>query len=81
MSFGDRLDRCPDASGAQLDKMPCSEVDPAAPWYSAAPRSRHPDGVNVVYIDGHVGFLTDNVDEFNMAYLVGIEDGEVGKTN
>ena len=77
LSFGDRLYACPDPAGAQLTKMPCSEVDPAAAWYSASPRSRHPGGVNAVYADGHVGFLPDNVDEFTMAYLVSIHDGKV----
>jgi len=46
-------------------------------YYSAAPRSLHLGGVNIAYVDGHVDFLTDEVDEFTMAYLVSINDGQV----
>jgi hypothetical protein len=33
--------------------------------------------VNVAYVDGHIGFLVDEVDEFSMAYLISINDGQV----
>jgi prepilin-type processing-associated H-X9-DG protein/prepilin-type N-terminal cleavage/methylation domain-containing protein len=42
---------------------------------SAAPRSRHPGGVNSAFLDGHVVFLADEIDEFAMAYMVSIDDG------
>ncbi len=42
---------------------------------SAAPRSLHPGGVNAAYLDGHVTFLVNDVDEFAMAYMVSINDG------
>ena len=47
---------------------------------SAAPRSNHTGGVNVAFADGHVGFLLNNVDEYTMAYLVSINDGQVINT-
>ncbi len=47
-------------------------------YYSAAPRSRHPGGVQVAYLDGHTGFLNDDVDEFSMAYRISINDGQIG---
>jgi len=43
---------------------------------SAAPRSLHPGGVNASYLDGHVAFLVDDVDEFSMAYRVSVMDGQ-----
>jgi prepilin-type N-terminal cleavage/methylation domain-containing protein/prepilin-type processing-associated H-X9-DG protein len=78
----DVLYACPDAAGAQLEKMPCAEYGgPSLPftsmfYLSAAPRSLHPGGVYVAFMDGHVGFLPDAVDEYSMAYLVSINDGQ-----
>ena len=37
-------------------------------------RSHHPGGVNVTFLDGHVAFLTNDVDEIAMAYMVCIND-------
>ena len=37
----------------------------------------HPGGVSVAYLDGHVDFVLDNVDEFLFAYRVSINDGQV----
>jgi prepilin-type N-terminal cleavage/methylation domain-containing protein/prepilin-type processing-associated H-X9-DG protein len=74
----DMLYRCPDSAGAQLEGMPCmtfvAGTDSA--YLSAAPRSRHPGGVNVVFLDSHIGFLPDTIDEFTMAYLVSSNDGQ-----
>ncbi|MCB9938712.1 MAG: DUF1559 domain-containing protein, partial [Planctomycetaceae bacterium] len=44
-------------------------------FLSAAPRSRHPGGVNSVFADGHVAFVPNTVDMFALAYLVSIDDG------
>jgi len=45
--------------------MPCAPTDPSshpgAHEYAAA-RSNHSGGVNVVFVDGHVGFYNDDVD-------------------
>lgn len=73
----DVLYASPDIDDARREKMPCGLLDPAKGinYLSAAPRSNHPGGVNVVFIDGHVGFLKDEVDEITMAYLISINDG------
>ncbi len=67
---------CANAAGAQAQKMPCTtwEASGGLSYFSSAPRSRHPGGVNVVYADAHLGFLPDTVDRLTMAYLVSIED-------
>ncbi|MCA9234739.1 MAG: DUF1559 domain-containing protein [Planctomycetales bacterium] len=41
---------------------------------SAAPRSLHPGGVNGAFLDGHVVFLRDDIDEFVMAGMVSVTD-------
>ncbi len=43
-------------------------------YMSAAPRSMHPGGVNVSYVDGHVTFLGDDVDDVVMALAVSVTD-------
>ena len=74
----DMLYDCPDVANAQLDGMPCGTYSPLggddSHYLSAAPRSHHPGGVNVVFLDGHVAFLTNDVDELAMAYMVCIND-------
>jgi prepilin-type N-terminal cleavage/methylation domain-containing protein/prepilin-type processing-associated H-X9-DG protein len=65
---------------AQLERMPCIKwAWELGLWgyISAAPRSLHHGGVNIAFLDGHVDFLSDDVDPFTMAYLVGIEDEKV----
>jgi prepilin-type processing-associated H-X9-DG protein len=47
---------------------------------SAAPRSTHPGGVNAAFLDGHVDFLPDDVDEMVMARLISIDDMPGGVT-
>ena len=77
----DMLYACPDPAGAQLDGMPCSvwSDQEMNEWHylSAAPRSNHFGGVNVVFVDGHVGFVPDQVDEIAMAYMVSANDSKV----
>jgi prepilin-type processing-associated H-X9-DG protein len=73
----DMLYNCADTAEAQLRRMPCNTYGGGAMFYlSAAPRSLHPNCVNVAYADGHVSILSDNVDEYLMARLISIEDGE-----
>lgn len=65
---------CVNPTAAQAQRLPCSTwVD----YLSAAPRSRHPGGVNAVYADGHIAFLSDTIDRLTMAYLISIDDGQV----
>jgi prepilin-type processing-associated H-X9-DG protein len=78
----DVLVRCPpDAlAEAQTQGMPCLQWKWSlglAGYISAAPRSNHFGGVNVAFLDGHIGFLSNNVDPFTLAYLVDIRDEEV----
>jgi prepilin-type processing-associated H-X9-DG protein len=70
----DMLYLCPDEAGAQIEGMPCATW-PANFWLSAPPRSNHVGGVNVVFADGHTGYLQDNVDEFAMAYMISADEG------
>jgi prepilin-type processing-associated H-X9-DG protein len=70
----DVLYECPDLVGEQFDNMPC-EVEWEG-YISSAPRSLHPGGVNVVYLDGHVGFLNDEIDEYVMLHMVDPVDGK-----
>jgi prepilin-type processing-associated H-X9-DG protein/prepilin-type N-terminal cleavage/methylation domain-containing protein len=43
-----------------------SAAEGASPW----PSSRHPSGVNVVFCDGHLRFLNENIDGALYAWLV-----------
>jgi prepilin-type N-terminal cleavage/methylation domain-containing protein/prepilin-type processing-associated H-X9-DG protein len=74
----DMLYLCPDMSDAQLKNMPCGVWASSGTWayLSAAPRSMHPGGVNTTFMDGHLGFIRNDVDEYVMAYLVCINDGK-----
>jgi len=59
--------------------MPCTlDLPPGTRGYmTAAPRSQHAGGVNSAYLDGHVQFLPDDIDELVMAYSVSVNDGEI----
>jgi prepilin-type N-terminal cleavage/methylation domain-containing protein/prepilin-type processing-associated H-X9-DG protein len=71
----DMLHRCADSAGAQVERMPCGEYGDGANHYlSAAARSQHPGGVNVVFLDGHIGFISNSVNEVAMALLVSCND-------
>jgi prepilin-type N-terminal cleavage/methylation domain-containing protein/prepilin-type processing-associated H-X9-DG protein len=61
---------------SQVDGMQCATwtEDFDYHWLSAAPRSRHAGGVYVAFMDGHVGFLVNEVDEPAMAYMISIDD-------
>ncbi len=80
----DTLSLCPVTlqAEAQIQGMPCLQwIWPIGlfGYYSAAPRSMHPGGVNVAFLDGHVGFLIDEVDERVMAYQISINDGQYAR--
>lgn len=74
----DMLYNCIEPGDAQLRRMPCNNwsATGTADYLSSAPRSHHPGGVNATYVDGHVAFVTDQVDEVTLAYLISIEDGQ-----
>ena len=69
---------CADPAGAQLRRMPCNTwaAGGAMDYFSAAPRSLHPAGVNAAYVDGHVGFMRDDIDQYLVAYLISVQDGQ-----
>lgn len=71
----DVLYACPDLIGEQIDSMPCTTDGDKWRYISAAPRSSHPGGVNASYLDGSGHFLSDDIDEVAMAYMVAIDDG------
>jgi prepilin-type N-terminal cleavage/methylation domain-containing protein/prepilin-type processing-associated H-X9-DG protein len=71
----DILYNCPDAAAARLDRMPCANHADNQ-WWSAAPRSQHPGGVNVVFMDGRVEFLSDTIDVLAMTYMISSNDHE-----
>lgn len=65
------------ANLAQALAMPCSpqtHVVGVNGYMSAAPRSLHPGGVTAAYLDGHVAFLADDIDELAMARAVSVTD-------
>jgi prepilin-type processing-associated H-X9-DG protein len=72
----DVLYDCPDIVGEQLDAMPCTTDHKLWRYISAAPRSLHPGGVHVAYVDGHASFMSNDVDELTMAYQAAINDEE-----
>lgn len=76
----DRLYACPDAAGAILERMPCAvsatNVNAGSGWLSAAPRSLHTGGVQVLFADGHGTFINDTIDRVVLAYLSHRSDGE-----
>ncbi|MEA1950875.1 MAG: DUF1559 domain-containing protein [Planctomycetota bacterium] len=75
--YNDMLYDCPDVAGAQMERMPCAfyKENTMFEWLSAAPRSMHPGGVNVAFVDGHVEFISDEINEITMAYMISINDG------
>ena len=74
----DILYDCQNIRDAQLRGMPCNTWEPgtAIEYQSAAARSHHPGGVNAFFLDGHVRFLAEDIDEYVMASAVSINDGE-----
>jgi prepilin-type processing-associated H-X9-DG protein len=71
----DVLFECPDLVGEQFDLMPCSTPQ-MSDYISAAPRSLHPGGVNVCYLDGHVDFIANDINEYVMLNKVNPVDGK-----
>ena len=80
----DTLHLCDAGSAHQnlsdLESMPCTRWNGKVGkggYYSASPRSLHVGGVNVAYLDGHTGFVTNDVDEYSFAYRISINDGQI----
>ena len=75
--FPDVLFECADSGEAQFVGMPCLQWDSDDDFIAGAPRSQHPNGVNVVFLDGHVDYLPDNIDPRTMALMVSVDDGQI----
>jgi prepilin-type processing-associated H-X9-DG protein/prepilin-type N-terminal cleavage/methylation domain-containing protein len=75
----DTLEQCDEVGDlAQTSAMPCNQRrnPPGINGYmSAAPRSLHGGGVNAAFLDGHVTFLADDVDDIVMSQMVSVNDG------
>ncbi len=69
----DVLFECIEPAKAQSEGLPCH--DQWNLYISDAPRSQHADGVNVVYLDGHVTFLRDSVAPSVLAQMIAVDDG------
>ncbi|MCA9185035.1 MAG: DUF1559 domain-containing protein [Pirellulaceae bacterium] len=78
-AIADMLYDCEHAAEAQFAGMPCATWEPGTERFflSAAPRSMHPGGVNVVSLDGHTSFVQNDIDEELMALLVSVNDGQI----
>jgi prepilin-type processing-associated H-X9-DG protein len=68
----DQLLVCKQPAYAREQKMPCAKEL----FMAASARSLHPGGVNAVALDGHVGFISDQIDSFTFAYLISTNDGQ-----
>ncbi len=74
-SIGDTIPQCPEVDLAASIGMPCEKYNN---FWSAAPRSNHDGGVNMVAMDGHVGWISDDVDLRSYALTVSSTDGQSG---
>mgnify|MGYP000991813037 CR=1 FL=1 len=75
----DMLYKCGDQEGSQWEQMPCATWAPGYPngFISAAPRSLHPGGVNVLFGDGHAEFYENSVDLKVWRALATVKGGEI----
>ncbi len=71
----DYIAECLDPEIADVEKMPCQKQTGIR--QGAAPRSMHMGGVNAAHVDGSVRFILDDIDQFLMARMVSINDGQV----
>jgi hypothetical protein len=75
--IADILYACPTPALARQLRMPCVTSDGgwAYSYVTSAPRSHHRNGVNAGLLDGHVGFLSDDIDIVVLTQLVSVNDG------
>jgi prepilin-type N-terminal cleavage/methylation domain-containing protein/prepilin-type processing-associated H-X9-DG protein len=64
---------CPPSNNLPGQNLPCVQGDDYDAY--ASPRSRHPGGVNVVFCDGSVRFMQDDIDTTTWRNLGWIADG------
>jgi prepilin-type processing-associated H-X9-DG protein len=73
----DVLYECPEPAAAQFERIPCNNAWAPPGYISAAPRSQHQGGVNAAFLDGHVGFLPNDINEYVMLWMTSTNDGEI----
>jgi prepilin-type N-terminal cleavage/methylation domain-containing protein len=71
----DHLYECVAPAQAALAGMPCN-VATGGRALIAAPRSLHVGGVNAAALDGHVGYILNEVDPFVMACTISTRDAQ-----
>ena len=59
--------------------LPCTAGSRNEATHYASARSHHPGGVNVVFVDGHVEFVPDEIDKTTWRQLAHISDGMILK--
>jgi prepilin-type N-terminal cleavage/methylation domain-containing protein len=69
----DQIISCLRPAVARAARMPCKNMQSVY----GVPRSLHPGGVNLVLLDGAVGFMSDDIDQYVYAFMVCVNDGRV----
>lgn len=78
LNTSDLLYSCPRPVQAAVEGMPCSRGSGRSRLFvTGAPRSRHQGGVNMNSLDGHVGFLSDDIDAVLFVQIVSVHDAAV----
>jgi prepilin-type N-terminal cleavage/methylation domain-containing protein len=70
----DYIRDCIDAGAAAIERMPC--INQTGTRSSGASRSQHTAGVNAAHVDGSVLFIANEIDQYLMARMVSVNDGE-----
>ena len=72
----DQVSPCTSPVASAFQGMPCSKYRGYGRGFtSASPRSNHRGGVNVTFLDGHVEFLSNDVDSVAFGRLISVDDG------
>ena len=76
--MGDAIFAAGSMNCVAAEDMPCDNSQ-GGNWdaFHAAARSRHPGGVNALFGDGHVTFISDTIELDTWHFLGGINDGHV----
>ncbi len=78
LKTSDLLYSCPRPVQAHVQGLPCSRGSGRSRLFvTGAPRSHHQGGVNMTSLDGHVGFLSDDVDPVLFVQIVAVNDAAV----
>src|SRR5262249_771996 len=72
----DKIHECTvtESVSARIENMP-GDADNGT-WTAVAPRSNHTGGVNAANCDGSVRWMNNDIDQFLLARLVSINDGQ-----